>query len=112
MDFYNDFVYVQDLACGQTYQAHIIANNKIGSSTPSVVVTAKTKGYKPGIPKKSLFMKPNSTYLRLNFETWPDNDCPITKFVIRHRPMLQPHWTMCESRSRCDVASPVYRSFL
>ncbi|XP_025423992.1 Down syndrome cell adhesion molecule-like protein Dscam2 isoform X3 [Sipha flava] len=85
--------YLNGLTCGQTYQAHIIANNKIGSSTPSAAVTARTKGNKPGVPKKSLFMRPNSTYLRLNLEAWPDNDCPITKFVIRHRPMLQPHWT-------------------
>ncbi|XP_025200616.1 Down syndrome cell adhesion molecule-like protein Dscam2 isoform X5 [Melanaphis sacchari] len=84
--------YLNDLACGQTYQAHIVANNKVGSSKPSVVVTTKTKGGKPGIPKKSLFLKPNSTYLRLNLGAWPDNDCPIDKFVIRHRPMLQPHW--------------------
>lgn len=86
----------QDLACGQTYQAHIVANNKVGSSTPSVVVTAKTKGGRPGVPKKSLFLKPNSTYLRLNLEAWPDNDCPIDRFVVRHRPMLQPHWTTSE----------------
>ncbi|XP_027854261.2 cell adhesion molecule Dscam2 isoform X3 [Aphis gossypii] len=85
--------YLNDLACGQTYQAHIVANNKVGSSKPSVVVTAKTKGGKPGVPKKLLFLKPNSTYLRLNLEAWPDNDCPIDRFVIRHRPMLQPHWT-------------------
>ncbi|XP_050537388.1 cell adhesion molecule Dscam2 isoform X2 [Daktulosphaira vitifoliae] len=85
--------YLNDLICGQTYQVHIIANNKVGSSAPSVVITAKTKGKKPGWPKKSLFIKPNSTYLRLNLETWPDNDCPITKFTIKHRPMLQSHWT-------------------
>ncbi|VVC39650.1 Hypothetical protein CINCED_3A005038 [Cinara cedri] len=85
--------YLNDLMCGQTYQAHIVANNKVGSSMPSTMVTAKTKGGKPGMPKKSLFVKTNSTYLRLNLEAWPNNDCPITKFVVRHRPMLQPHWT-------------------
>lgn len=98
----------QDLACGQTYQAHIIANNKVGSSTPSIAVTARTKGNKPGVPKKSMFMKPNSTYLRLNLEAWPDNDCPVTKFVIRHRPMLQPHWTTCESRISCPQKLPAH----
>ncbi|XP_050430112.1 cell adhesion molecule Dscam2 isoform X2 [Adelges cooleyi] len=85
--------YLNDLACGQTYQAHIVAHNKVGNSLPSVVITAKTKGKKPSWPKKAQFIKPNSTYLRLNLEAWSDNDCPITKFVIRHRPMLQSHWT-------------------
>lgn len=83
---------LQGLTCGSTYQVHMIATNKLGTSKPSNILTVRTQGQKPGIPQRSIFISPNSTFVLLNLHVWPDNGCPILHFVIKYRQQNDIDW--------------------
>lgn len=76
------------------YQLYLTSHNKIGSSSPSPVLSVRTQGQPPGIPAASAFLSPNSTTLALRLHMWPDNGCPIVYFVIEYRPISEYHWTL------------------
>lgn len=70
----------------------MIATNKLGSSKPSNTLTVRTQGQKPGIPQRSIFISPNSSFVLLNLHVWPDNGCPILYFVIKYRQQNDIDW--------------------
>lgn len=74
------------LKCGTRYQFYIVAQNKIGKSAPSEVVSASTSGALPVIPSKmSLIKMINSTCLLVNLNSFQDNGCRIKTFTVRYR---------------------------
>jgi hypothetical protein len=84
----------QGLYCGSTYHLYLAAQNKIGSSSPSPTLTVKTQGRAPGVPEAQMLLAPNSTSVLLRLHVWPDNDCPLTHFILQYRPISNPHWTL------------------
>lgn len=74
------------LKCGTRYQFYIIAQNKVGKSGPSEVVSASTSGAVPMIPiKTSLIKMVNSTCLLVNLNSFQDNGCRIKTFTVRYK---------------------------
>lgn len=74
------------LRCGTRYQFYIIAQNKVGKSLPSEIVSASTSGATPVIPTKmSLIKMVNSTCLLVNLNSFKDNGCRIKTFTVRYR---------------------------
>lgn len=74
------------LMCGTRYQFYIIAQNKVGKSAPSEVVSASTSGALPVIPSKTSLIKMiNSTCLLVNLNSFQDNGCRIKTFTVRYR---------------------------
>lgn len=74
------------LKCGTRYQFYIIAQNKVGKSGPSEVVSASTSGAVPMIPTKtSLIKMVNSTCLLVNLNSFQDNGCRIKTFTVRYK---------------------------
>lgn len=87
-------IMLQGLYCGSAYHLYLAAQNKIGSSSPSPTITVKTQGRSPGVPEAQMLLSPNSTSVLLRLHVWPDNDCPLTHFVLQYRPINSPHWTL------------------
>lgn len=74
------------LKCGTRYQFYIIAQNKVGKSRPSDVVSASTIGALPVIPTKTSLIKMiNSTCLLLNLNSFQDDGCRIKTFTVQYR---------------------------
>lgn len=74
------------LKCGTRYQFYIIAQNKVGKSAASEIVSASTSGNLPVIPSKmSLIRLINSTCLLVNLNAFQDNGCRIKTFTVRYR---------------------------
>lgn len=74
------------LKCGTRYQFYIIAQNKVGKSAPSEVVSASTSGSKPAVPSKvSLIKMLNSSCLLVNLNSFQDSGCRIRTFTVRYR---------------------------
>lgn len=74
------------LKCGTRYQFYIIAQNKVGKSPASEIVSASTSGNLPVIPgKTSLIKLVNSTCLLVNLNAFQDNGCRIKTFTVRYR---------------------------
>lgn len=76
---------LKNLVCGSTYQVHLTAGNKMGTSPPSTTLHVRTQGQAPGIPLPSALISPNSTSVVLRLHNWPDNGCPILYFVLQYR---------------------------
>lgn len=74
------------LKCGTRYQFYIIAQNRMGKSAPSDVVSTSTSGSKPAVPSKtSLIKMVNSTCLQINLNSFQDSVCRIRTFTVRYR---------------------------
>lgn len=74
------------LKCGTRYQFYIVAQNKVGKSVPSEIVSASTSGNLPVIPSKTNLIKlVNSTCLLVNLNAFQDNGCRIKTFTVRYR---------------------------
>ncbi|XP_047741344.1 uncharacterized protein LOC108670246 [Hyalella azteca] len=74
----------------------ITAHNDIGSSEPSSVVTARTKGQAPVAPPLFQFVTSNSTQATLYLTQWDSGGCPISHFVVQLRDSNN-HWTTVSS---------------
>lgn len=80
---------LKSLLCGSTYQIHLTATNKIGTSPPSTSLHVRTQGQAPGIPTPSALLAPNSTSIILRLHSWPDNGCPILYYVLQYRSIAE-----------------------
>ncbi|XP_018018599.1 uncharacterized protein LOC108675125 [Hyalella azteca] len=88
----------------------------IGSSEPSSVVTARTKGRAPVAPPLFQFVTSNSTQATLYLTQWDSGGCPISHFVVQLRDSSN-HWTTgsptvwggSSGQSRDDRNSPLWR---
>ncbi|XP_047109675.1 Down syndrome cell adhesion molecule-like protein Dscam2 [Schistocerca piceifrons] len=76
---------LEDLSCGGTYHAFISAQNRIGNSPHSAILTAKTKGAEPQVPNTETLMSANATSLHLRLHSWPDGGCSMLYFVVEYR---------------------------
>jgi hypothetical protein len=110
---------LQGLYCGSAYLLYLAAQNRIGSSSPSPTLTVKTQGRAPGYPEAQMLLSPNSTSVLLRLHMWPDNDCPLTHFILQYRPSNSPHWTLgmldfemsCYARIFCCFQLYQYRNY-
>ncbi|XP_017957799.1 Down syndrome cell adhesion molecule-like protein Dscam2 isoform X3 [Drosophila navojoa] len=78
---------LKGLVCGSTYQIHLNAHNKVGSSPASVMLHVRTQGQAPGMPATTSLLAPNSTSVLIRLHSWPDNGCPLMYFVLQYRPV-------------------------
>ncbi|XP_055845691.1 cell adhesion molecule Dscam2 isoform X10 [Episyrphus balteatus] len=78
---------LKGLVCGSTYQIHLTAHNKVGSSPASITLHVRTQGQSPGMPSTANLLSPNSTSVAIRLHTWPDNGCPMLYFVLQYRPV-------------------------
>ncbi|KAH8302477.1 hypothetical protein KR044_007321 [Drosophila immigrans] len=76
---------LKGLVCGSTYQIHLNAHNKVGSSPASIMLHVRTQGQAPGLPSTNSLLTPNSTSVLIRLHTWPDNGCPLMYFVLQYR---------------------------
>ncbi|KRT80459.1 Immunoglobulin, partial [Oryctes borbonicus] len=86
-----------DLHCGSIYYIYIFASNKVGNGSPSPILTTRTKGGPPQLPKEADFISTNATTLQLNLYNWPDGGCPIFQFSIMYRPLTSEKWILVSS---------------
>lgn len=86
-----------DLHCGSMYYIYILASNKVGNGNPSPILTTRTKGGPPQLPKETDFISANATTLQLNLYNWPDGGCPIFQFSIMYRPLTSEKWILVSS---------------
>ncbi|XP_022216725.2 Down syndrome cell adhesion molecule-like protein Dscam2 isoform X3 [Drosophila obscura] len=78
---------LKGLVCGSTYQIHLSAQNKVGTSPTSIMLHVRTQGQAPGMPASTSLLSPNSTSVLIRLHTWPDNGCPLMYFVLQYRAM-------------------------
>ncbi|XP_073841216.1 cell adhesion molecule Dscam2-like [Musca autumnalis] len=78
---------LKGLVCGSTYQIHLTATNKVGTSPASITLHVRTQGQSPGVPSTTTLIAPNSTSVSIRLHTWPDNGCPMLYFVLQYRPV-------------------------
>lgn len=79
---------VGDLNCGTEYEFVLVASSRVGNSSSSNVVTAKTKGSPPeylaaDARHSDLTLTPTSCTVDL--VRWQDRGCPIQQFIFRFR---------------------------
>ncbi|KAI9556414.1 hypothetical protein GHT06_016202 [Daphnia sinensis] len=79
---------IGDLNCGTEYEFILIASSRVGNSSSSNVVTAKTKGSPPeylptDAEDSDLTLTPTSCTVDLI--RWQDRGCPIQQFIFRFR---------------------------
>ncbi|PRD23567.1 UNVERIFIED_CONTAM: Dscam2 [Trichonephila clavipes] len=46
----------------------------------------------PMSPQESVFLHPNATSVALHLSAWKNGGCPISHFVVQHRPKYQSQW--------------------
>ncbi|EFX83213.1 hypothetical protein DAPPUDRAFT_48415, partial [Daphnia pulex] len=78
---------IGDLNCGTEYEFLLISSSRVGNSSSSNLVAAKTKGsppeYLPVDDESDLILTPTSCTVDLIH--WQDRGCPIQQFVFRFR---------------------------
>lgn len=74
-----------------------MAHNRVGNSSPSQILTAKTKGGPPQLAKEKDLLATNSTTLQLNLFSWPDGGCSISHFSIEYRSIDKERWILVSS---------------
>ncbi|XP_052844073.1 cell adhesion molecule Dscam2 isoform X15 [Drosophila gunungcola] len=80
---------LKGLVCGSTYQIHMSAQNKVGTSPTSTTLHVRTQGQSPGHPASTALLAPNSTSLLVRLHSWPDNGCPLLYFVLQYRAVTE-----------------------
>ncbi|XP_039229545.1 Down syndrome cell adhesion molecule-like protein Dscam2 isoform X7 [Drosophila yakuba] len=80
---------LKGLMCGSTYQIHLSAQNKVGTSPTSTILHVRTQGQSPGHPASTALLAPNSTSLLVRLHSWPDNGCPLLYFVLQYRAVTE-----------------------
>ncbi|XP_044742030.1 Down syndrome cell adhesion molecule-like protein Dscam2 [Chrysoperla carnea] len=92
---------LNSLKCGTVYHIYLIAYNRIGQSSPSNVLSIKTKGTIPALPNISYteqfnyFIQTNSTSATINLYMWPNNiECPIQYFILEYRLLNTQAWIL------------------
>ncbi|XP_047000635.1 Down syndrome cell adhesion molecule-like protein Dscam2 [Schistocerca americana] len=85
---------LEGVKCGSNYQLYLTASNSVGTSKPSPVVNAATKGSAPKIPNQEDLLSVNSTSVILFLDSWPSGGCPLQYFVVEYRAKDQKSWTL------------------
>ncbi|XP_070070783.1 cell adhesion molecule Dscam2 isoform X12 [Drosophila takahashii] len=80
---------LKGLVCGSTYQIHLSAQNKVGTSPTSTMLHVRTQGQSPGHPASTALLAPNSTSLLVRLHSWPDNGCPLLYFVLQYKAVTE-----------------------
>ncbi|XP_071054820.1 cell adhesion molecule Dscam2 [Onthophagus taurus] len=86
-----------DLHCGSQYHLYVLAHNKVGNGSPSPILTSRTKGGPPQLPKENDFIVTNATTLQLNLFNWPDGGCPISQFSVTYKSLGADKWVLVSS---------------
>ncbi|GBM47614.1 Down syndrome cell adhesion molecule-like protein Dscam2 [Araneus ventricosus] len=97
---------ITGLKCGSRYQLYMTASNSLGTGEPSSPVFARTQGAAPMSPQESVFLHPNATSVTLHLSAWKNGGCPITHFVVQHRPKYQSQWIT--ATEKLDMPREVY----
>ncbi|KAF8789131.1 Down syndrome cell adhesion molecule-like [Argiope bruennichi] len=97
---------ITGLKCGSRYQLYMTASNSLGTGEPSSPVFARTQGAAPMSPQESVFLQPNATSVSLHLSAWKNGGCPITHFVVQHRPKYQNQWIT--ANEKLDMPREVY----
>ena len=91
---------VQDLTCGTEYEFLLLANSRIGNSSISNVVNAKTKGSPPEYqPTEESDLAVTSTSCTVYLSNWQDRGCPIQQFIFRFRTADSSDWIIAGGES-------------
>ncbi|GAB6026763.1 Down syndrome cell adhesion molecule-like protein 1 [Chamberlinius hualienensis] len=85
---------LDNLECGTGYQIYITASNKHGTSSPSAIISGKTKGTAPTAPDKSSFIRVGTTSVTLYLTKWHSGDCPILYFVVQYKSKGNPDYRL------------------
>lgn len=85
---------LDDLKCGTIHHMYLIAHNRVGSGSPSTVLSIKTKGEKAGSPKDVDMIQTNATVVTVNLFAWPDGGCPITHYSVEYKPFQKTEWIL------------------
>ena len=101
---------IGDLNCGTEYEFFILACSRVGNSSSSNLVTAKTKGSPPehlaAVAEEPLDIVLTATSATVHLANWQDRGCPIQQFVFRFRTADSGEWIIA------GAESPPQRNFL
>ncbi|XP_074600813.1 cell adhesion molecule Dscam1-like [Brevipalpus obovatus] len=81
------------LQCGTAYQFYIQAQNEIGASDPSHIVTARLDGSAPVPPNKESLLALNSTTAVIHLDAWHDGGCRMERMEIMFKQTRKREWT-------------------
>ena len=96
---------VGDLDCGSQYEFSLTASShRVGNSSSSNLVTAKTKGSPPEFfpadeEEETDQLTSTSAILELTGPRWRDGGCPIQQFVVRFRTADSAEWIVAGAES-------------
>ncbi|CAG9760392.1 unnamed protein product [Ceutorhynchus assimilis] len=85
---------VENLKCGSLYYIHVAAHNKAGTGVSSPIVSIRTKGGPPLLPKDDQIFATNSSVITVNLKNWPDGGCIITQFSLEYKAYADPSWRL------------------
>lgn len=98
---------ISDLSCGTEYEFLLIASSRVGNSSSSNSVTAKTKGSPPEyLPVEESDVSLAATSCTVDLAHWQDRGCPIQQYVFRFRTADSSEWIIA------GAESPPQRNFL
>lgn len=91
---------IGDLNCGTEYEFMLVASSKVGNSSFSNLVTAKTKGSPPEyVPADDSDLTLTSTSCTVDLNRWQDRGCPIQQYVFRFRASDANEWIIAGAES-------------
>ena len=94
--------FIGGLHCGNEFEFVLVASSRVGNSSASNAVTARTKGSPPEYSEPDLPFASSitTTSCTVDLSQWQDRGCPIQQFVIRFRTKDQPdHWIIAGAES-------------
>lgn len=98
---------IGDLNCGTEYEFTLISSSRVGNSSSSNSVTAKTKGSPPEyLPMEEPDLILAATSCTVDLTHWQDRGCPIQQYVFRFRTADSSEWIIA------GAESPPQRNFL
>ncbi|ODM92162.1 Down syndrome cell adhesion molecule-like protein Dscam2 [Orchesella cincta] len=83
---------VENLLCGTQYSFRIFGENSVGKGEMSLVLSARTNGNLPEMPKLTEILDGNGTMIRIDLMRWSDGGCPITNFNIEYKKESSGNW--------------------
>lgn len=96
---------VRDLTCGTEYEFVLLASSRIGNSSISNAVTARTKGSPPELirteEENDVTVTPTSCTIEVS--RWQDRGCAIQQFVFRFRTSDSSDWIIAGAEAPPQV---------
>ncbi|XP_066247380.1 cell adhesion molecule Dscam1 isoform X2 [Euwallacea similis] len=85
---------IENLKCGSPHYVYVAAQNGVGRGTFSPIVSIRTKGGPPLLPKEDQIFASNSSVITVILKNWPNGGCPITQFSLEYKSYTESSWLL------------------